>query len=168
MQPAIDNGEMPDAAADETEAGIPSAAIELTLTRAAHGKLGMHVLNETNVVESVARGGAAAGAGVMPGDQVVGVQRRYLSHFQCFADLLPAGRLGDELVLHILRTTAPAAQLSAAAVGSSEGQRPVRKRARTAAEGMVSLDNVRLGDGLSRTRMARMARAFEQNSANAL
>ena len=152
--------------AEPMESDIPSAAISLTLTRGTNGKLGLHVLKDTNVVESVGRGGAAEKAGVQPGDHVVGVGGRYLSQFVRFDELLPIGQLGSTLTLSVLRAP-PAPGPATAATGASS--RSVRKRTPTApAAAMSSLEGVRLSDGHSGKRVARQVRAFPVNSADHL
>ena len=48
-------------------------------------------------------------------------------------------------------------------------QQPVRKRNRPVeADGMTSMDGVRLVDGQNRTHLERMARHFDANTANAI
>jgi len=159
------------------ESDIPSAAIALTLVRGSGGKLGMRVLHETNVVQSVTSGGAAERAGLLHGDRVVGVGLHYLSQFLKFEELLPSGLIGSRLTLSVLRaTTQTVAPPPASAAAAGGGGRPARKRGPPPTnEGMCSLDGVRLsdnlsGDGvrlsdnLSGKRVARQARAFPENT----
>ena len=151
------------------QSGIPSAAITLTLTRGVHGKLGMHVLAVTNVVESVARGSAAEKAGVQPGDHVVGVGGRYLSQFLQFAQLLPIGQIGSTLTLSVLRAPTQTATPPLGSATSGADCLPARKRARPVpADGMSSLEGVRIQDGHGRTRTERMSRTFEENTSTSL